>query len=335
MDRTTDQSFVSVVVSFRNECKHLRAHIRALLSQEYPKDKYEIVLIDDGSTDSSLQIAKEEMSAENSPSMKIIHLDWIGTGGARNVGIRESKGEIVAITDADALPDPSWISEISEPLRDKKIGIVCGKIKEVPSLDQMFQGPEQTTYEKTYWFVDVAISRKVFEKTGGFDKRFRRGSDYDVIVRAVNAGFECRYNPKAIVWHLKPQLSLSKSLKAELKNGEADLLFLFVDGKIFLRNLMKLPTSVRMAIANTIAELVFCPLLVLAFLFAGLQGLLVAAIPITLFVLLRAYVSKARRFRLLRALACIPIGFALWYYVFRLLPHAIERRPVETRFPSQ
>lgn len=118
------------------------------------------------------------------------------------------------------------------------------------------------------------------------------------------------------MWHLKPQLRLSKSLKAELKNGKADLL-LFVNGRIFLRKFMKLPASVRMAVANTVAELVFCPLLVLAFMLAGLQGLLVS------------------KFRLLRALACVPVGFALWYYVFRLLPHAFEKRPVETRFPSQ
>lgn len=325
-----DKKFVSVVVNFRNEARNLKQHIEALARQEYSKDKYEVIFIDDGSTDNSLQIARDELAEKSLPFAMVKHIDWTGTGGARKIAVEMSKGDIIAITDADAIQKPDWISQLADSLTIPKTGMVGGMIKEVPNLDDTDEQRECTTQEKTFWFVNIAFKREVFEKIGGFDRRFKRGSDYDIIARVLDAGFDYTYNPKAVVWHLKKPLSLSKSLRAELRNGEADTLFLLVDGRIFLRNFMKFPLSVKTRIANTVASLLSVPLLVAAFLLGGLIGLAVAAILVGSFVLARAYMSKTRKFRLLRALACIPIGILLWYHLLRSLPLAFHKRSEET-----
>ena len=330
INQAENQSFISIVVSFRNESKNLEKHVQALCTQNYPKDKYEVVFVDDGSTDDSLQIVKNEISKTSFPSVRLIHLNWAGTAAARNEGVKKAKGEIMAITDADAVPDPNWLCEISNSFKNEEIGMVCGKIKEINDLCEVDQQSAHTTYEKTFWFTNVSFNRTVFEKIGGFDRRFRRGSDYDFIVRLLDAGFEYTYNPNAVVWHIKPPLTLSKALKDELKNGKADLLFLTVDARIFLRNLTKIPLSTKRAVTHTLATLFSAPLLIVAFLLGGIPGLLFATVLIAAFIVTRVHMSKTKRFRLLRACACIPISIALWYHLLKSITLAFHKRSGET-----
>lgn len=324
------KSFVSVIVSFKNEAKNLKKHVEALMGQEYPKDRYEIILVDDGSTDNSMQIVKNEINGKSTPVVKLIQLDWVGTPAARNEGIQNSEGEIVAITDADAIPDPNWLLELSNSFKDKEVGIVSGKIKEIDSINDVNQSIECTIREETFWFTNVAFRQIVFEKIAGFDRRFKRGSDYDFIVRVLNAGFKQAYNANAVVWHLKSPLNLSKALKAEFRNGKADILFLIVNARIFLRNFIKVPLSIKRAIANTLATLFSVPLLVVAFLLGGIPDLLFGIVLIIIFIATRVYLSKTRRFRFIRALACIPLSIALWYHLLKSIPLAFHRRSEET-----
>lgn len=329
-DQVMGKKFVSIVVSFRNESRNLKRHVEALVQQEYPKDRYEIVFVDDGSTDGSLEIVRNEIGEITFPFIRIIRLDWMGTGGARKTGIEASRGDVIAITDADAIPELNWIAQVADSLADGKSDMVGGAIKEVPDLEKIGNHSGFTTYEKTFWFVNIAFSRRVFEKIGGFDRRFKRGSDYDVIARVLDAGFEYTYNPKAVVWHLKIPPSFSKTLKAELKNGEADLLFLVLDGRIFLRNFKRFPLSIKTSIANTIASLFSAPLLATGFLLGSVLGLALAAVPVGAFVFVRARMSKTKKFRLLRAFACIPIGVSLWYYLVKSCRLAFKKRSEET-----
>ena len=134
VDSTTTKSFlpmVSVVVPIYNGEADLPELIKCLLSQTYPQDRVEYLLVDNNSSDRTLSLLKA--SAENCPVIHVLSENHIQSSyAARNTGIRAAVGEIIAFTDADCHPQPQWLDSLIQPFRDSNVVIVAGEVAALP-----------------------------------------------------------------------------------------------------------------------------------------------------------------------------------------------------------
>jgi glycosyltransferase involved in cell wall biosynthesis len=110
---------ISVVVPTYNEEKNIESCLVALTKQTIPRDAYEIIVVDGGSKDRTTEIAAKYAD-------KVMQQVSHGVGGARNDGAMAAKGEIVATTDADCIPDEDWLETILGDFRDDKVVAITG-----------------------------------------------------------------------------------------------------------------------------------------------------------------------------------------------------------------
>lgn len=201
---------ISVVVPIYNGEKTIKETIEALLSQKTEKS-YEIIVVDDGSTDDTPNIIKKY------PIM-IITQKNAGPAAARNIGWETASGEIVAFTDSDCVPVLGWIDAISKHFEDTSIGGVGGvpKMKNVDSIiatyidedirfrhDRRFRyDPHGKNLEGTGTF-SAAFRKELLEQVGGFDVTYKKATaeDFDLCFAIRKTGHKIIYEPKAIVWH--------------------------------------------------------------------------------------------------------------------------------------
>jgi glycosyltransferase involved in cell wall biosynthesis len=194
---------VSVVVPCYNRADLVGQTLRSLLNQTLPAD--EIIVVDDGSTDSTVDAVESEFTAFSRqfsgkgklPEFKVIRQQNAGPGAARNLGAREARGEYLAFLDSDDLWFP-WTLEFYKQVieQEKSPGFVagCPFVFEATSQSQaVAQGHLQTkTYsdylasgdERRWWGVSSFVVKKsLFEKAGGFASEFVNGEDADFVMK--------------------------------------------------------------------------------------------------------------------------------------------------------
>lgn len=118
-----DRPFVSVVVPVFNEADTIGELLVSLLALDYPTDRYEIIVVDNGSTDHTCQIV------EKYPVRLLEERETQGPAAARNKGILYAHGDIIAFTDADCVADPNWLRMLVADHEDPNIGGFAGDIK--------------------------------------------------------------------------------------------------------------------------------------------------------------------------------------------------------------
>ena len=118
--------FVSVVIAMRNESKHVNRLLEEITNQMYSKKKYEIIIVNDHSTDETLELLHQFKS----PLIKVFSLQENEGGKKRAVkkAVSIAKGDIIITTDADCSVKPYWISKIAACFIDKKIKLVAGPV---------------------------------------------------------------------------------------------------------------------------------------------------------------------------------------------------------------
>ncbi|MGA7953342.1 MAG: glycosyltransferase family 2 protein, partial [Gloeobacterales cyanobacterium] len=112
---------ISVVVPVYNEEKEISELLDSLMLLEWPRDRLEIICVDNNSTDRSLEILR-------SYPITVLQESKLGPYAARNLAIRKAKGEFIALTDADCKVSPSWILELWQGFDDAQVGAVAGAI---------------------------------------------------------------------------------------------------------------------------------------------------------------------------------------------------------------
>jgi glycosyltransferase involved in cell wall biosynthesis len=216
VDATTATSFlpmVSVVVPIYNGEADLPELINCLLSQTYPKDRVEYLLVDNNSSDRTLIILKT--SSENCPITihPLSETQIQSSYAARNTGIRTATGEIIVFTDADCRPQPQWLDALIKPFVNKEVVIVAGEILALPGTTLLEQHAErQETLSQKHTLnhsfcpygqtANLAIRRIALEKAGLFRPYLTTGGDADICWRilAQNIG-RLEFAPNAIVGH--------------------------------------------------------------------------------------------------------------------------------------
>ncbi len=132
---------ITVVVPTYNEEKNIELCLRALAKQTIPRDSYEIIVVDGASKDRTTEIAAKYAD-------RVIQQVSHGVGGARNDGAMAARGEIVATTDADCLPDENWLSTILEDFSDEGIVAVTGYLD--PMIPEDMERFEAGTYRYAF-----------------------------------------------------------------------------------------------------------------------------------------------------------------------------------------
>ena len=195
---------VSVVVCVYNGEKTLADCLAGASRLDYPD--FEVIVVDDGSSDGSAPIA-------SGFDVRLIRTENRGLSRARNAGVQAAGGEIVAFLDADARPDPDWLSHLVLTLRAHDLagvggpnvappggGLVASCVANAPG------GPVHvlsTDLEAEHIpGCNMAFRKEVLEGIGGFDPRFRvAGDDVDVCWRVQERGWRIGFSPGALVWH--------------------------------------------------------------------------------------------------------------------------------------
>lgn len=202
---------ISVIIPAYNAENFIDKCLKSLSNQNYPKNKYEIIVVDDGSTDDTVDVVRKFKK------VKLIEQKHSGPAAARNLGVKRAKGEIVLFTDSDCIPDKNWIKNMVEPFKDKKIVGVSGTYKTLnkDKLAARFAGYEiEDRHEKlkkqeSIDFIgtfSAGYKKKIFLKFGGFDESFPIASseDPDFSFRISKAGLKMIFQPKAFVYHRHP-----------------------------------------------------------------------------------------------------------------------------------
>jgi glycosyltransferase involved in cell wall biosynthesis len=203
-----DTPFVSVIIPVYNDAERLQTCLKALQVQTYPKDKYEIVVIDNGSTESPQpvveQFSQARMDQESKP----------GSYAARNKGILLAQGEVIAFTDADCIPASDWLEQgVKNLLNTANCGLVAGRV------DLFLQDPNQPTpvelYQKLTSFrqeayvknlkfgptANVFTFKHVIDAVGSFNDNLKSGGDFEWGNRVFSAGYQQIYADEVKVAH--------------------------------------------------------------------------------------------------------------------------------------
>lgn len=119
---------VSVVIAAKNEENNIHRLISCLSKQNYPKDKYEIIIANDKSTDKTLNIINNIKNVENLKIINIVETpkEWGSKKWAINSCISIAKGDIILQTDADCIQGKDWIYEMCKPFQNHNFGFICG-----------------------------------------------------------------------------------------------------------------------------------------------------------------------------------------------------------------
>jgi glycosyltransferase involved in cell wall biosynthesis len=139
---------VSVIVPVLDRESTIEETVRALLGQAYPPDRFEIIVVDNGSTDETITILDRYSSR-----IRILREGKKGPSAARNAGIRSARYPRIAFTDADCVPDPSWLGELmSYAVHNPGADFVGGRIVARDGLGDLHPwGVARTASRSTYW----------------------------------------------------------------------------------------------------------------------------------------------------------------------------------------
>ncbi len=200
----TDWPRISVIVCTYNGSRTLRECLSALGALDYPN--YEVIVVNDGSTDETAAIARDN-------PVRLINQSNKGLSAARNVGLAKSNGEIVAYIDDDAFPHRYWLRYLAAAFgRSAHVGI--GGPNLPPSGDGFLAECVAAAPGNPLHVLlsdelaehipgcNMAYRKEALVAIGGFDPRFRAaGDDVDICWRLQDRGLTIGFCPPAVVWH--------------------------------------------------------------------------------------------------------------------------------------
>ena len=217
---------VSILVPAHNESIVISWTVRALLGFDYPKEKYEIIVINDNSTDDTeekLQAIQREFPDRR---LMVVSTDNVvgGTGksNALNIGFSLSKGSVIAIYDADNTPEPQALTILVENLMaDPKRGAVIGKFRtrnRNATILTRLVNIETLAYQcmnqagRYFYFklctipgTNYVIRRSIIEEIGGWDPK-ALSEDTEISFRLYRMGYYIKQMPLAVTWEQEPHL---------------------------------------------------------------------------------------------------------------------------------
>ncbi|MBU1852497.1 MAG: glycosyltransferase [Candidatus Omnitrophica bacterium] len=213
---------VSIIIPTYNSASTLGQTIEACLAQDYPKDKLDIIVVDDGSTDNTKDIISQY-------SVTYICQENKGPAAARNIGWRKAKGDVVFFTDADCMPARDCLALITDVIFKKDIAVVAGTygIKNEKSIvaksiheEIIFRHRRMPSYINSFGTYNVLIKKGILEELDGFNENYLSSSaeDSELSYRIIAKGYKIYFEKRAKVLHFHEE-SLCRYLKQQFRRA--------------------------------------------------------------------------------------------------------------------
>src|SRR5947199_1159652 len=226
---------ISIVIPALNEEKMIGRCLESLTRLAFAQDRFEVLVIDNGSRDRTLAIVE---SFKDRLNLKVLQQAGVRISALRNLGARSASGNILAFLDADCLAPADWLDRIFAlaptdgagvlgahyllPQDSSWVGRTWHRYQEAPKSGEVSHVPAG----------DLIMRREDFLKLGGFDESIQTNEDYELCDRARKAGLRVRAVPQIGVIHLGTAQSLRVFFRKQAWHGTHVI-------KVFLRDMFK------------------------------------------------------------------------------------------------
>ena len=221
--------FVSIIVPVYNNPEGLKACLDSLSQQTYPQNKFEVIVVDNGSD------ASPEKMLPFLPNFILTAEQQSGSYAARNKGIKISQGEIIGFTDSDCIPSKNWVEKgLTSFFGIDNCGLVAGKIEiffkepNAPTLAELYESVSAFPQEKYVRYrnfgatANIFTSREILDNIGLFNSQLMSGGDREWGERVSKAGYQVVYADQVCVFH--PARATFKSLHRKIIRQTAGML---------------------------------------------------------------------------------------------------------------
>ena len=212
---------ISIIIPAYNEEKHIGQCLDSIFNLDYPRDKFEVIVIDNGSTDRTREIAA-------SYDILLLQDSRKNVSGLRNLGARHAKGDILAFVDADCVVARDWLKQAEKYFND--FSVVAWGAPPIP--------PENSTWVQAAWFLvrkknkvieevdwlesmNLFVRKDLFDKVGGFDESLITCEDVDLSYRLSKFG-KIISDSRLKVIHLGEAATVREFFKKELWRGKGN-----------------------------------------------------------------------------------------------------------------
>jgi cellulose synthase/poly-beta-1,6-N-acetylglucosamine synthase-like glycosyltransferase len=215
--------FISVIMTVLNMERTIGECLDSLINLDYPKDRYEIIVVDGNSKDRTKEIVLEKAKKTKEPEIRFYEKEGL-VGVGRNEAFKQAKGEFVAITDGDMVVPQDWLSNLIQNFEDDVAGVggpndnadkslittaiscidVQGPSNDVvPLLGKNPYKKEKKSDSDVYTTVcrNTAYRKGVLDEIKGFDERIISCDDPELNIKILKKGYKLKYTPDALVKH--------------------------------------------------------------------------------------------------------------------------------------
>lgn len=197
---------ISVIIPVWNGARYIRSTLRALAVQDAPADRFEVLVVDNGSEDTTLEILGDF------PSVTVLNEPQPGSYRARNLAVQAAQGKFLLFTDADCRPQPDWVSTaLALADEGQVVGVIGGRIelyREGGGSDCAAAFEELTSFnQEGYTAANRCVTanwlcrKDVLQQVGGFNAEMLSGGDFDCARRIAEEGYPINYAPEMLVEH--------------------------------------------------------------------------------------------------------------------------------------
>ncbi len=198
----------SIIIPIYNDSERLKKCLYALINQTYNENNYEIIVVDNNSTENIKDVVNQYKNVKYCFEKKI------GSYAARNLGINKSRGEIIGFTDSDCIPQKDWIEiGVREIKNNPKYKVIAGrvelyyknknKLNSVEVYDSVHAFPQEyyVKHENFGVTANLFTWKELFNKVGTFNDKLKSGGDYEWGRRVYKNGYKIKYADNLIVQH--------------------------------------------------------------------------------------------------------------------------------------
>jgi glycosyltransferase involved in cell wall biosynthesis len=213
---------VSVIIPTLNEEKMIGKCLESLAASSYPPDRFEVILVDNGSTDHTLEITQ---SFSDRLRVSILERRGVNISGLRNFGAATAKGDVLAFVDADCSIPANWFEKALRHLESEHAGVIGGD----------YEIPKGSSWVARVWFEiafattdgevtfvpsgNMLMKSSTFKQIGGFNETLKTSEDCELCFRAREAGFPVRLIREIAVVHWGTPQTLRAFYRKQVWHG--------------------------------------------------------------------------------------------------------------------